>query len=118
MHVGLTEVDGIRIEAQQHTGAGHVEIPNLVDLVGDRDRLAEECQQRIGAIGHCDDNGLVPGMLVEIAADELLVFRPPVERVGGRVNTEKPPARIKSVNAACCAWLMGGSPVVKNITAP
>src|SRR5262245_27438989 len=88
-HVGPAEVDRIRIEAQKHVGAAHVEIPDLVNLVRHRDRLAEECHQRVGAIRHLDDNGLVPGMLVEIAADELMVFRPLVERVGRRVHAEK-----------------------------
>src|SRR5262245_60239540 len=82
MHVGAGEIDRGGIETQQHTRAGCVEIANLIDLVGNGNRRAEERYQRIGAIRHLDDNGLVPWVLVEITADELSIFRPPVERVG------------------------------------
>jgi hypothetical protein len=46
-------------------------------------------------------DGLVPWMLVEIAADELLIFRLLVKRAGRRVHAQKTAARAnKSVNAS------------------
>ena len=53
------------IEAQQHAGAAHVEIANLIDFICDGNRFAQEGHQRVITICDLDDHGLMPGMLVE-----------------------------------------------------
>src|SRR5262249_4214141 len=93
MHVGASKISRSRIEAQQHTGAAYIEIAYLIDLVCDGNRFAQEGHQRIVTVRHLDEYGLMPGMLVEIPANNLLIFWPLVERVGRRMHAEKTAAR-------------------------
>jgi hypothetical protein len=69
MHFWASEVDRGRIEPQQYFRGGHVEVPDLVDFVLDLDRWPEKCDQRVGRIANNYPHLLVPGVLVEPAAD-------------------------------------------------
>jgi hypothetical protein len=61
--------------------ARRVEVADLVDLVGDRERGGKKGDQWIAGLGDRDGHLLVPGVLVEIAADQLPVVRPVIEGV-------------------------------------
>src|SRR5882672_3394511 len=82
------EIDRGRVEAQQDVRAADIEIANLMDLIRERERRTDGCDQRVGSIRNLDAQGLVPRVLIEIAADEFAVFGPLIESVGRRMNAE------------------------------
>src|ERR1700680_4502200 len=76
VHAGCAEIDRGRVEAQQHTRAAIVEVSDLVDFGRNRERRTEKADQRTRTVGDLDGHTLMPGMLVEIAADQLEIFWP------------------------------------------
>src|SRR5262249_19432165 len=84
-----------RVQAHQHVQVlAVVGALELVDLVGDLERLAEVLGGRV--LGGLDDplDLLVPGVAVEVAADQFAVLGPLVERVGGAVAAGEALARL------------------------
>ena len=65
--------------------AAVVRRPELVDLVGDRERIAQVLGRRVRLVLDDDVDLGVPGVAVEVSADQLAVVLPTVEGVGGAV---------------------------------
>ncbi len=61
-------------------------ITELIDLVGDAKRGRQILQNRMIRILDADGDFLIPRMAIKICADQLAVFLPVVQRVGGRVD--------------------------------
>ena len=78
-----------------------VEVADLVDLVLDLQRIPEKSHEGIAGIDHLDCHGLMPGMTIKVAADQIEIIRPSVKCVGCRVNTEEPAARAHEVEKSC-----------------
>jgi hypothetical protein len=91
--MAITLADACDIFANTQNRVVHVEIANLIDFICDGNRLAQEGHQRVIPFCDLNDHRLMPGMLVEVAANDLLIFRPLIERVGRRVHAKKPAAR-------------------------
>src|SRR6266852_3665239 len=78
-----------------------VEVADLVDFILDLQKIPEKRHQRIAGINHLDRHGLMPGMAIKIAADQIKIVRPRVECIRGRMNTEEPAARAHKVEKSC-----------------
>src|SRR5258705_13315208 len=74
-----------------------VEVADLVDLVLDLQRIPEKSHQRIAGIDHLDCHGLMPGMTIEVAADQIEIVRPSVECIRRGMNTEEPTTRAHKI---------------------
>src|ERR1700757_655082 len=68
--------------------------------------MPEKRHQRVAGIGHLDRHGLMPGMAIEVAADQIKIVRPRVECVRGGMNAEKPTARAHKIEKS---RLLGGA---------
>src|SRR3954471_10187848 len=101
MYAGLAKVHRAWGEAQEHACSTIVEVADLVDLVLDLQRIPEKSHQGIAGINHLDCHGLMPGMTIKVAADQIEIVRPSVECVRRRMNTEKPTARTHEVEKSC-----------------
>src|SRR6201998_3723408 len=68
--------------------------------------MPEKRHQRVAGIGHLDRHGLMPGMAIEVAAEQIKMVRPGVECVRGGMNAEKPTARAHKIEKS---RLLGGA---------
>src|SRR6266699_580742 len=78
-----------------------VEVPDLVDLVLDLKRASQEGHKVIRGISDAYSHALVPGMTIEIAADERAIVGPFVKRVGGGVDAQKAMSRSNEIEERC-----------------
>src|SRR5262245_7882124 len=97
MRTGLARVHRALVEAQEDVRSTMVEVTDLVDLIFELKRVPEKRHQLIARINHFDSHRLMPGMTIEVAADQIKIVRPSVECVRGRMNTDKPTARAHKV---------------------
>jgi hypothetical protein len=101
MHAGLAKVYRAWVEAQEHVRSAIVEVADLVDFVLELRKTSEERHQWIAGINRLDRHGLMPGMAIEVAADQIEIVRPSVECVRGRMNPDEPTAGVHEVEKGC-----------------
>ena len=82
-------LDRRRIEIQQHVDVRSRPAAELIDLIRDLEGGRQPRCRRVARVLDAERHRLMPGMAVEIRADERTVLRPTVEGVGGAVRTEK-----------------------------
>src|SRR5262249_61501546 len=92
MHALPAQVHGRFIEAQENVRSLHVEIADLINLVRDLERASKEGDQRAGRVNDADLHLLMPRVAIEIAANEVAILQPHVERVRRRMDAEEPAA--------------------------
>ena len=86
-----------------HTLAG--KFFELINLVFDRERLAEMARRRMLGVFDVDGDFLMPGVPVKVAADQFAILRPLVKRVGRAVNADESFARLDEIQK--CRFLLG-----------
>src|SRR4029077_6405879 len=97
MHAGLAKVYRAWVDAQEHVRFAIVEVADLVDFVLELRKISEKRHQWIAGINRLDRPGLMPGMAIEVAADQIEIVRPSVECVRGRMNPDEPTAGVHEV---------------------
>ena len=63
-----------------------LKITDLVNLVGNLKRFSQRTHQLVVRVDNVYRHQLMPGVIIEIAADDLVVDAPLVERVSGAVD--------------------------------
>src|SRR5262245_41235525 len=101
MHAGPAKVHRTLVKAQEHMRSTMVEVADLVDLVLDSKGISEKGRQWIAGINDLHRHGLMPWMPIEVAADQIEVTGPAVERVRGGMNTEEPSTRSHNIEKSC-----------------
>ena len=94
----LRHVGARGVEAQQHLDLAAVPVAELVDLVGQLEARAQVRGRGVLRVLDLDRHLLVPGMPVEVPADQLAVRRVFVERVGGAVDPGEAASRLDEVD--------------------
>src|SRR5262245_25018507 len=83
-----------------------VEVADLIDLVLELQRTSEKRHDGVCRISHLDCHSLMPGMAIEVAADQIEIIGPCVERVRCRMHTEEGVPGTHKVEQGC--FLCGG----------
>src|SRR6185295_16131041 len=97
VHTLSAQVYRLSVKTQENPRSLLVEIPDLIDLVLDLKRGFQEGHQSIRRFAHVNSHALMPGMTIEISADERTVVGPFVKRVGGGVHAYKATPRANEI---------------------
>ncbi len=85
------------VKAHKHVNAVAREFFELVNLIFDFERAFQMMRGRVATVFDFDRDILMPGMLVEVAADQFSVLRPFIKSVCRRVNADEPFARFYEI---------------------